>query len=78
MLGNRAVWRRMSAVSAARSDLFNAFPNLEGGCPLTSEAPATFFWALCLVLAIGTAALKRLVLQRLKEGVCGALRGGRR
>ena len=56
MLGNRDVWRRMSAVSAARSDLFNAFPALGGGCLLTSEAPATFFWALCLVLAIGAAA----------------------
>ena len=43
----------MSAIYAARSDLFNAFPDLEGGCLLMSEAPAAFFWALCLVLAIG-------------------------
>ena len=38
------------------SDLFNAFPVLGGGCLLTSEAPAAFFWALCLILAIGAAA----------------------
>ena len=56
MLGNRAVWRRLSAVSAVRSDLFNAFLDLRGGYLLMSEAPTTFFWALCLVLAIGAAA----------------------
>ena len=56
MLGNRAIRRRMSAVSVARSDLFNAFPDLEGGCLLTSEVSAAFFWEPCLVLDIGAAA----------------------
>ena len=50
------VWRRMSSVSAARSDLFNTFPDLEGGCLQMSEAPVAFFWAHYLVLAIRAAA----------------------
>ena len=53
MLGNRAVWRCMSDVSAARSDLLFDFSDLGGGCLLASEAPAAFFWALFLILAIG-------------------------
>ena len=65
MLGNRAVCRRMSAVSAARSDLLFDFSDLGGGCLLASEAPAAFFWALFLVLAIGA------------EGVGVRCQGGR-
>ena len=56
MLGNRAVWRHMFAISTARSDVFIDFSYLEGGCLLASEAPAAFFWALYLVLAIGAEA----------------------
>ena len=65
MLGNRAVWWCMSAISAARSDLLFDFSDLGGGYLLATEAPAAFFWALFLVLAIGA------------EGVDAGCHGGR-